>query len=130
MTAMILFANRAIAQTQREQKDATATDVIFNNVTVINIIVSVASTYGVYLLSSVLYLQPWHMITSFVQYLLLMPTYVNVLNVYAFCNTHDISWGTKSQTSHKLDLGIAVPMPDKQGPKAVQLVLPSAATDL
>jgi len=23
------------------------------------------------------------------------PTYLNILNVYAFCNTHDISWGTK-----------------------------------
>lgn len=35
------------------------------------------------------------MLTSFLQYLALTPTYVNVLNVYAFCNTHDISWGTK-----------------------------------
>lgn len=38
---------------------------------------------------------PWHMVTSMVQYMLLSPTYTNVLNVYAFCNTHDISWGTK-----------------------------------
>ena len=29
------------------------------------------------------------------QYLLLSPSYINVLNVYAFCNTNDISWGTK-----------------------------------
>ena len=35
------------------------------------------------------------MVTSFVQYLLLTPTYINILNVYAFCNTHDITWGTK-----------------------------------
>ncbi|KAI9870362.1 MAG: Chitin synthase, class 1, partial [Watsoniomyces obsoletus] len=28
-------------------------------------------------------------------YLLLTPTYINVLNIYAFCNTHDITWGTK-----------------------------------
>lgn len=32
---------------------------------------------------------------QFIQYLLLTPTYINVLNVYAFCNTHDVSWGTK-----------------------------------
>lgn len=32
---------------------------------------------------------------QFIQYLLLTPTYINVLNVYAFCNTHDITWGTK-----------------------------------
>ena len=38
---------------------------------------------------------PWHMITSFGQYMLLTPTYTNILNVYAFCNTHDVSWGTK-----------------------------------
>jgi chitin synthase len=30
-----------------------------------------------------------------IQYLLLTPTYLNILNVYAFCNTHDITWGTK-----------------------------------
>jgi len=35
------------------------------------------------------------MLTCFVQYMLLTPTYLNILNVYAFCNTHDISWGTK-----------------------------------
>lgn len=27
--------------------------------------------------------------------MLLTPTYINVLNIYAFCNTHDITWGTK-----------------------------------
>lgn len=30
-----------------------------------------------------------------IQYILLSPTYTNVLNVYAFCNTHDVTWGTK-----------------------------------
>lgn len=32
---------------------------------------------------------------KFIQYLLLTPTYINVLNIYAFCNTHDVTWGTK-----------------------------------
>ena len=27
--------------------------------------------------------EPWHMITSFVQYLLMAPSYIGVLNVYA-----------------------------------------------
>jgi chitin synthase len=27
----------------------------------------------------------------------LSPTYTNVINVYAFCNTHDLSWGTRPE---------------------------------
>jgi chitin synthase len=53
------------------------------------------STWGIWLIASIIMFDPWHMLTSFVQYMLLTPTYTNVLNVYAFCNTHDISWGTK-----------------------------------
>lgn len=40
------------------------------------------------------------------QYLLLSPSYINVLNVYAFCNTHDISWGTKGDDKTHTDLGV------------------------
>jgi chitin synthase len=53
------------------------------------------STFGIWLIASILMFDPWHMFTSLIQYMLLSPTYTNVLNVYAFCNTHDISWGTK-----------------------------------
>lgn len=35
------------------------------------------------------------MFSSFPQYMLLAPSFTNVLNVYAFCNLHDVSWGTK-----------------------------------
>ncbi|KAI2606209.1 chitin synthase I [Hypoxylon fragiforme] len=68
---------------------------IFKNKLFYSLIVSMMSTYGLWLIASLMMFDPWHMITSFLQYLLLTPTYVNVLNVYAFCNTHDISWGTK-----------------------------------
>ena len=42
------------------------------------------------------------MFTSFPQYLLIMSSYVNILNVYAFSNWHDVSWGTKG--SDKADV--------------------------
>lgn len=29
------------------------------------------------------------MFTSLIQYLLMAPTFVNIINIYAFCNTHD-----------------------------------------
>ncbi|RSM09465.1 Chitin synthase 3 [Fusarium oligoseptatum] len=59
------------------------------------LIISVMSTWGIWLIASLIMLDPWHMATSFVQYMLLTPAFTNVLNVYAFCNTHDVSWGTK-----------------------------------
>ncbi|KAK2463946.1 hypothetical protein APHAL10511_003997 [Amanita phalloides] len=59
------------------------------------IVAAMLSTFGIYLIASILYLDPWHMLTSFPQYLLLAPSFINVLNVYAFCNLHDVSWGTK-----------------------------------
>lgn len=68
---------------------------LFKNPVFYTLIVSVMSTYGIWLVASLLMFDPWHMFTSLAQYMLLSPTYTNVLNVYAFCNTHDISWGTK-----------------------------------
>ncbi|KAL1998895.1 hypothetical protein VTN02DRAFT_5408 [Thermoascus thermophilus] len=68
---------------------------LFTNTQFFSIIVSLGSTYVMWLVASLLFFDPWHMVTSFLQYLLLTPTYINVLNIYAFCNTHDITWGTK-----------------------------------
>lgn len=59
------------------------------------IIIALAATFGLYYVASFLYMDPWHMFTSFPQYLLVMSSYVNILNVYAFSNWHDVSWGTK-----------------------------------
>ncbi|GMM30452.1 chitin synthase [Martiniozyma asiatica (nom. inval.)] len=71
-----------------------------------NIIISIVSTYVLYLVGFIIFLQPQHMLTCSIQYLLLSPSYVNVLNIYAFCNIHDISWGTKGQDK-MTDLGVA-----------------------
>jgi len=42
------------------------------------------------------------MFTSFLQYLALMPSFINILMIYAFSNWHDVSWGTKG--SDKADV--------------------------
>lgn len=44
-----------------------------------------------------------YFIQSF-QYFLLSPTYVNTINIYAFCNVHDVSWGTR-EAEVKKNLG-------------------------
>ncbi|KAF8213579.1 chitin synthase [Mycena galopus ATCC 62051] len=59
------------------------------------LVAAMFSTFGIYFFASFLYGDPWHMFSSFLQYLCLAPSFVNVLNVYAFCNLHDVSWGTK-----------------------------------
>lgn len=68
---------------------------IFKNQIFYTLIISLASTYVLWFVVSFMFFDPWHMFTSFIQYLCLTPTYINILNVYAFCNTHDITWGTK-----------------------------------
>jgi chitin synthase len=65
------------------------------------ILLALASTFGLYYVASFLYLDPWHMFHSYPQYLLIMSSYINILNVYAFSNWHDVSWGTKG--SDKVD---------------------------
>lgn len=59
------------------------------------VILALASTWGLYFVASILYLDPWHMFHSCGAYTLMASSYTNVLNVYAFCNWHDVSWGTK-----------------------------------
>ncbi|CAE6466429.1 unnamed protein product [Rhizoctonia solani] len=77
-----------------------------------NVVLSIAATLGLYIVASLLFLEPWHMITSFFQYLLMAPSYINVLNVYAFANVHDVSWGTKGDNTVPKDLGVVAKAKD------------------
>ena len=91
-----------------------------------NLIVSTGSTVGIYFLMSFLYLDPWHMFTSSAQYFALLPSYICTLQVYAFCNTHDVSWGTKGDNVIHIDLGAAV---SGKG-NTVELEMPSEQLDI
>ena len=64
-----------------------------------DLVISVMGTYGLYLGASLLHMDPWHIFSSLLQYLLVLPTYNNMFMVYAFCNLHDVSWGTKGSTT-------------------------------
>jgi len=66
------------------------------------LLAAIVGTFGVYLISSSLYGDPWHIFTSMPQYLLLAMSWTNVIQVYAFNNLHDVSWGTKG--SDKADV--------------------------
>ena len=81
------------------------------------ILIAVVATFGLYFIASFLYFDPWHMFTSFLQYLLLMPSFTNILNVYAFSNWHDVSWGTKG--SDKAEALPSVQSKKEDGKQAV-----------
>ncbi|GAA5928047.1 hypothetical protein JCM3775_002798 [Rhodotorula graminis] len=84
----------------------TASD-IFTNATFRNIVISLLSTYALYLISSLIFFDPAHMFTSFAQYMLLSPAFTNIINVYAFCNIQDVSWGNRPEEKPSNDLGSA-----------------------
>lgn len=90
------------------------------------IVISLVATLGSWVTSSILALDPWHLITCMVQYLLLAPAYINVLNVYAFANLHDFSWGTKDHNIIMTDLGVAV----SAGDSKVDITAPLEQKDL
>ncbi|RUS20660.1 chitin synthase-domain-containing protein [Endogone sp. FLAS-F59071] len=95
-----------------------------------DIIISFASTYIMYFIASFLFFDPWHMFTSFIPYLFMMPSYTNVLNIYAFCNTHDVSWGTKGDNTIATDLGVVASKKDATGTHTVEVAVPTEQKDL
>lgn len=92
--AAIFMAVHSIKALYDSQTQITVA-LFFQNAAFRDLVVATSSTYALYFLASFLYFEPWHMFTSFIQYILLSPSYVNVLNIYAFCNIDDVSWGTK-----------------------------------
>ncbi|KAJ4215847.1 hypothetical protein FSOLCH5_011428 [Fusarium solani] len=61
------------------------------------IITAGISIFGVYIAVGFLALDPWHLFTSYAQFLFVSSSYVNILNIFAFSNVHDVSWGHKSK---------------------------------
>ena len=121
--AYTVFASIYIVVTQL--RDPKTSFHLGNNIFT-NLIVSTGSTVGIYFLMSFLYLDPWHMFTSSAQYFALLPSYICTLQVYAFCNTHDVTWGTKGDNVIHIDLGAAV---SGKG-NTVELEMPSEQLDI
>lgn len=105
--AAIYISVKSVTYTLCMNDNRLTVALVFGNPLFRDLVVSLMSTYALYFVSSFLFFEPWHMFTSFLQYLLISPSYINVLNVYAFCNIHDISWGTKGDDGLKMDLGVA-----------------------
>ena len=67
----------------------------WNNLGSSMVLMILVCTYGVHLIASVLYTDPWHCLTSAWAYFAGTTCASNMLMVYAFCNWHDVSIGKK-----------------------------------
>lgn len=123
----VVGVDSAIEQA-RESDDMFVT--LINQSAFRQVIVAVVSTYVIYFVASFLFLDPWHMFTSFIQYIFMSPSYINVLNIYAFCNTHDVSWGTKGDNTVSTELGVVKAKKGKDGEHHVEVEVPTEEKDL
>ncbi|KAF8140633.1 glycosyltransferase family 2 protein [Boletus edulis] len=89
------------------------------------IVISLAATYGLYFISSFMHLEPWHMFTSFIQYMFLLPSLM-----YAMCNLHDVTWGTKGDNTAAKDLGGAKKIKGDDGKVMMEVEIPTAREDV
>ena len=95
-----------------------------------DIVIALLATYGMYLISSLIHFEPWHMFTSFIQYMFLLPSYVNILMMYAMCNLHDVTWGTKGDNGAVKDLGGAKKVKGDDGKEFMEVEIPTAREDV
>lgn len=133
MFLTVRVVNRAVQSipSQKASLQATTAEILFGDDNFRSVVVALGGTLFLYIISSIMYFDPWHMLTSFVQYTLIAPSYINVLNVYAFCNTHDVSWGTKGDNTVSTDLGIAnVKKGGKGGKQEVDVQVPLDQKDI
>ena len=79
---------------QRAQSEGKSSIGVLIGSTYGPILAGLLGTFGTYIISSLVYLEPWHLFNSMPQYLLIAMSFTNILNAYAFCNLHDVSWGT------------------------------------
>ncbi|KAF8079053.1 chitin synthase 2 [Lyophyllum atratum] len=105
-------------------------DLIMTNKTLRDIVIALLATYGLYFISSFMHFEPWHMFTSFIQYMFLLPSYVNILMMYAMCNLHDVTWGTKGDNGAAKDLGGAKKVKNEDGNEVMEVELPTAKEDV
>ena len=68
------------------------------------ILITLVATYGAHLTASLFYMDPMHLLTSTWAYFSGTTCSSNILMVYAFCNWHDVTIGTKV-----VDKGEALP---------------------
>ncbi|KAJ3056048.1 Chitin synthase, class 1 [Rhizophlyctis rosea] len=117
-----------VASTQIAEQHTNFVAYFFATPTFRDIVISLGSTYGLYFVASIMHLDPWHCFSSMFQYLILLPVYINIFMIYAFCNLHDVSWGTKGDNAPTLEAVVVKKTAD--GKQIVEVEMPVDEEDV
>ncbi|KAH9252860.1 hypothetical protein BASA81_009163 [Batrachochytrium salamandrivorans] len=93
-----LLMNSILIQTNRVYQEHLQANIASNRTDLMFFGMVFGSTLGGFILSGMLHMDVAHLITCFVQYLMLQPSYINILTVYAFANLRGATWETKGDT--------------------------------
>lgn len=96
--ANVLYLMTRVIQDKKNHRDGENYNYIttfYSDIGSLTVWVTCASVFGVYYASAILNMDPWHMIFSYPQYLFVASCYTNILNIYAFSNSHNVSWDGK-----------------------------------
>jgi hypothetical protein len=84
------------------------------------------------LLASLVHCELHHLLATIIQYYAMLGTFVITLNIYAFSNVHDLSWGTKgaeTAVSHQMGGKAAVTLEQKKKEEAAKKAAAKEASD-
>ncbi|KAL9114526.1 MAG: hypothetical protein Q9227_001607 [Pyrenula ochraceoflavens] len=96
MNVTYIFKRVADVRFKASTQDAKNFEYIntyYSDIGDLTIIISGVAVFGVYIVAGLLHLDFWHIFTSYAQYNWVLPSYTNILSIYAFSNFNDRSWG-------------------------------------
>ncbi|KAJ3109173.1 Chitin synthase, class 2 [Phlyctochytrium planicorne] len=132
MAVMVFVSFYTVILSVNEYNKTTAATGSFGSLTNVpafrDLVVSLMSTFGLYFVSSVLFLDAAHIFTCMVQYFFMIPNFINIFMVFAFCNLQDVSWGTKGPDVAS-DLGRVVTRTTRNGDNVATVEIPSGESD-
>ncbi|KAH8979068.1 glycosyltransferase family 2 protein [Lactarius akahatsu] len=111
--AAIFLAVKGVQRVAAEKNRGATFSDLFTNAIFRDIAISISATVGLYVLASIIHVRPSifgcvyaRAVADSLGTRCLAPSYINILNVYAFANVHDVSWGTKGDNKVSTDLGV------------------------
>jgi len=97
-----------IQNATKAQKRPNTVGDVFTSPVFGNVVISLLMLLGAHVAASIVFFDPWHIIVSFIQYLLIAPSYTTVLAAHAFANIHAFV----VMSNNREEIEVAVPTPE------------------